>query len=64
MQFLIGSAALKGEIKEVSYDDAVQMIDRSAAEGNPSARVLMAILFTDGAKGLKYGCSEAVKYLN
>lgn len=40
------------------------MIDRAAAEGNPSARVLMAILFTDGVKGLKYGCSEATKYLS
>ena len=32
------------------------MIDRAAADGNPSAKILMAILFTDGAKGLKYGC--------
>jgi hypothetical protein len=31
MEFLIGSAALKGEIKEVNHDEAVQMIDRSAA---------------------------------
>ena len=40
------------------------MIDKSAAEGNPSSRILMAILFTDGAKGLKYGCTEATKYLS
>jgi len=40
------------------------MIDRSAAEGNPSSRILMAILFADGAKGLKYGCPEATKYLS
>ena len=40
------------------------MLDKSAAEGNPSARLLMAILFTDGAKGLKYGCQEATKYLS
>ena len=40
------------------------MIDRAAKEGNPSARILMAILFTDGAKGLKYGCAEATKYLS
>lgn len=64
MNYLIGSAALKGEIKEITYDDAIQMIDRSAAEGNPSSRILMAILFTDGAKGLKYGCPEATKYLS
>jgi len=31
MQFLIGSVALKGEIKEITYDEAIQMIDRSAA---------------------------------
>lgn len=24
----------------------------------------MAILFTDGVKGLKYGCPEATKYLS
>ncbi len=40
------------------------MIDRSAAEGNPSARLLMAILFADGTKGLKYGCTESTKYLS
>jgi hypothetical protein len=40
------------------------MVDRAAAEGNPSARVLMAILFADGAKGLKYGCGDATRYLS
>ena len=39
------------------------MIDRSAAEGNSMAKILMAILFTDGVKGLKYGCPEATRYL-
>ena len=64
MNFLIGSAALKGELKEVTHEQAIEMIDKSAAEGNPSARLLMAILFADGAKGLKYGCLEATKYLS
>ena len=64
MDFLVGSAALKGQIKEIDHDKAVTMIDRAASQGNPSARILMAILFTDGAKGLKYGCSEATKYLS
>lgn len=64
MQYLIGSVALKGELKDVTHDDAIAMIDKSAAEGNPSSRLLMAILFTDGTQGLKYGCSEATKYLS
>jgi TPR repeat protein len=64
LDYLIGSAALRGELKEVNHDQAVQMIDRAAADGNPSARILMAILFADGAKGLKYGCTEATKYLS
>lgn len=64
MDYLIGSIALKGEIKEITHDEAISMIDRSATEGNPSARLLMAMLFTDGAQGLKYGCPEATKYLS
>lgn len=42
--------------------EGYQMLDTAAAQGNTMAKVLLGILFADGANGLKYGCEEATKY--
>jgi hypothetical protein len=33
------------------------LLDKAAMGGSMMAKVLLGILFTDGAAGLKYGCN-------
>jgi len=56
MNFLIGSAILKGELKGVPTDEGFLMLDKAAAQGNTFSKILLGILFADGSAGLKYGC--------
>lgn len=63
LNFLIGSAILRGELKGVAIDEGYILLDSAANQGNNQAKVLLAILFADGSSGLKYGCEESTKYL-
>jgi hypothetical protein len=56
---------LRGELKDKDKDgkdiivpesDAYQLLDQAAAQGNTYAKIMLALLFADGANGLKYGC--------
>lgn len=72
MSYLVGSIIIQGQLTDKDKDgkqvavpqaDGYKLLDIAAELGNPMAKVLLAILYADGASGLKYGCEEAVKYL-
>ncbi len=72
MSYLIGAVILQGQLIDKDKDgkqvpvpqaEGYILLDSSASQGNPMAKVLLAILYSDGANGLKYGCEEATKYL-
>lgn len=65
LNYLIGAAIVKGELKDKGKDgkevvipeaEGYQLLDTAAAQGNTMAKVLLGVLFADGANGLKYGC--------
>ena len=56
MNYLLGAAILKGEIPGVPLEEGYAVLDHATIQGNTMAKVLLGILFSDAAQGLKFGC--------
>jgi len=64
MNYLIGAAVIKGELTGHAVEEGYKLLDSAVLQGSTMAKVLLGILFADGAHGLKYGCEEATKYFS
>ena len=58
----MGAAIVRGELKGVPQDEGYKILDQAVMQGSTMAKVLLGVLFADGAQGLKFGCDEATKY--
>lgn len=61
-KYLIGSIIAKGEMYNVPKAKGYELLEEVAANGNLFSKMVMALLFLDGAPGLPFQCDRATKY--